>query len=123
LSEEEKAEIAATGKFWHTQITFGHPFQPMRLSTQNPFEEVVSRPISPIAALVPALINDPVYRESWKANIAMAFKDIWDSWDFHKFPTGTVKGKELVPSIHELAIKAADNFLYMLCLNGEMKKA
>jgi hypothetical protein len=37
LSEEEKAEIAATGKFWLTQITFGHPFQPIRLSTQNPF--------------------------------------------------------------------------------------
>lgn len=37
LSEEEKAEIAATGKLWYTQITFGHPFQPVHLSTQNPF--------------------------------------------------------------------------------------
>lgn len=37
LSEEEKVEIAATGKLWYTQVTFGHPFQPVMLSTQNPF--------------------------------------------------------------------------------------
>lgn len=37
LTDEEVAEIIATRKLWYTQITFGHAFQPVRLSTQNPF--------------------------------------------------------------------------------------
>jgi hypothetical protein len=38
LTPEELAEINASGgKLWYTQSTFGHPFQPVRMSTQNPF--------------------------------------------------------------------------------------
>lgn len=37
LSDEEIAELVATKKLWFTQSTFGKPFQPVRLSTQNPF--------------------------------------------------------------------------------------
>jgi len=37
LSDAEVAEIIATKKLWYTQVTFGHPFQPVMLSTQNPF--------------------------------------------------------------------------------------
>jgi len=38
LSPEELAEINETGCLWHTQLTFGQSFQPVRLSTQNPFK-------------------------------------------------------------------------------------
>lgn len=38
LSREEIDEIVRTGKIWHTQWTFGNLFQPIRMSTQNPFE-------------------------------------------------------------------------------------
>jgi hypothetical protein len=41
LVDEEVAEIIATRKLWYTQITFGHPFQPVQLSTQNPFTKEV----------------------------------------------------------------------------------
>lgn len=37
LSPEEIAEINTTGRIWYTQLTFGNPFQPVRMSTQNPF--------------------------------------------------------------------------------------
>jgi hypothetical protein len=37
LTPEELAEIAATGKLWYTQVTFGNPFQPVMLSTKSPF--------------------------------------------------------------------------------------
>lgn len=37
LTPEELAEIVATEQLWYTQITFGNAFQPVRLSTQNPF--------------------------------------------------------------------------------------
>ncbi len=37
LSEDELKEINDTGKLWHTQWTFGHPFQPIRMSTKRPF--------------------------------------------------------------------------------------
>lgn len=39
LSDEEIAEMAATKKLWYTQCTFGNNFQPVRLSTQNPFTQ------------------------------------------------------------------------------------
>ena len=38
LSPEELAEINATGQLWYTQSTFGNSFQPVCLSTQNPFK-------------------------------------------------------------------------------------
>lgn len=37
LTPEEIAEIVATGCIWHTQWTFGHAFQPIRMSTSKPF--------------------------------------------------------------------------------------
>lgn len=37
LSEEEIAEIVKTKKLWHTQLIMGHNFQPIIMSTQNPF--------------------------------------------------------------------------------------
>lgn len=39
LNKEEIDEIVKTGKLWFTQLTFGKPFQPVLMSTQNPFEE------------------------------------------------------------------------------------
>lgn len=38
LSEEEKAEILATGKIFYTQMLFGNNFHPVMMSTQNPFD-------------------------------------------------------------------------------------
>jgi hypothetical protein len=37
LSPEEIAEINRTGVIWYTQCVYGHQFQPVRMSTQNPF--------------------------------------------------------------------------------------
>lgn len=112
LNDEEIAELIATRKLWHTQITFGHPFQPVRLSTQNPFEEVPQpRLVSPIDALVSALKNDDGYRETWKANLAMAFVDEYKKWGDGQSIGGPADRMEL----HLLANKAADNFLNTLC--------
>lgn len=38
LTPEEIEQVTKTGKFWMTQLTFGHPFQPIRLSALSPFE-------------------------------------------------------------------------------------
>jgi hypothetical protein len=32
LSEEERAEVAKTGRIYYSRLTFGAPFQPMRFS-------------------------------------------------------------------------------------------
>lgn len=37
LTDEEIAEIVATKKIWHTQLTFGNNFQPIYMTTKNPF--------------------------------------------------------------------------------------
>lgn len=37
LSDEEVEEIVRTRRIWHTQLTFGHAFQPVRMATTNPF--------------------------------------------------------------------------------------
>lgn len=37
LSDEEIAEIVATKKLWYKQCLYGHNFQPVMMSTQNPF--------------------------------------------------------------------------------------
>lgn len=55
--------------------------------------------ISPVHFLKRKLEEDDNYRESWKANIAMAFKDYYD------------KDK----SLHENANVSADKFLTQLC--------
>lgn len=36
LSNAEIDEIVRTRTLWYTQLTFGHPFQPVLLSTQRP---------------------------------------------------------------------------------------
>lgn len=38
LTDEEIAEIIATKRIWHTQLTFGDLYHPIRMSTKNPFE-------------------------------------------------------------------------------------
>jgi hypothetical protein len=50
LSPEEIGEICRTGKLWYTQCIFGNQFQPVRLSTQNPFEgpSFVHNPINQV---------------------------------------------------------------------------
>lgn len=57
-----------------------------------------------VAILIEVLKYDEGYRESWKANIAMAFKD-----EYQMTP-GIGKA-----SINEIANQAADNFLKLLC--------
>jgi len=37
LNKEEIDEIVNTGKLYFTQLTFRGPFQPIQMSTQNPF--------------------------------------------------------------------------------------
>lgn len=39
LTDEEIAEIVATRRIWHTQMLYGHPFQPIHMSTRSPFEQ------------------------------------------------------------------------------------
>jgi hypothetical protein len=38
LSPEEVEEIVRTGRIYHTQLTFGGPVQPIRMSVTNPFD-------------------------------------------------------------------------------------
>lgn len=38
LNKEEIDEIVRTGRLWHTQCLFGGKFQPIMMTTQNPFE-------------------------------------------------------------------------------------
>jgi hypothetical protein len=118
LTDEEVAEIIATRKLWYTQTTFGHPFQPVRLSTHNPFEQQVysASESSPISRLVTALLNDTDYRETWKANIAMAFYDEYiRNWQLPNFDITNTK------QIAEVANQAAENFLNLLCAQGGEK--
>lgn len=109
LDPEEIAEINATSKLWYTQCVFGNPFQPVRMSTRNPFEKVRGKGFSPITALVSALKNDPGYRESWQANIAMAFVDTFNSF------MGKYGRNEAIAGVHAVANEAAANFLNSLC--------
>jgi hypothetical protein len=45
LTDAEIAEMIATRKLWYTQTTFGRPFQPVYLSTHNPFTpQIISEP-------------------------------------------------------------------------------
>lgn len=37
LSPAEIEEINRTGLLWHTQFTFGHPYQPIRMAVTKPF--------------------------------------------------------------------------------------
>ena len=56
------------------------------------------------------LKTDKGYRESWKANIAMAYKD---NWHWYKKKTGkNVMNRE---DRHIIANNAAEYFLQLLC--------
>jgi len=58
-----------------------------------------------VEQLVRAMNEDPQYRETWQANIAMSFYDEWLRDD----------GVTTRKSMHELANRAAHNFLTLLC--------
>jgi hypothetical protein len=60
-----------------------------------------------VAVLINELNNDPSYRESWKANIAMAFKDVASAKS-----TGNVNDFE---TDHLIANAGAEYFLKLLC--------
>lgn len=42
LTDAERAAIASGGKIWLWQYTFGRPFQPVALTTDNPWAEPVA---------------------------------------------------------------------------------
>ena len=45
LSDEEIAEIVATKRIWHTQLTFGNAFQPIMMTTRSPFEVIEAKEV------------------------------------------------------------------------------
>jgi len=61
--------------------------------------------------LVKQLNKDKGYRESWKANIAMAFLDSWFHYS-RKHPKKTMSKSDR----HAIANNAADLFLELLCM-------
>jgi len=63
-----------------------------------------------ISKLTTELKNDKEYRESWKANIAMSYKDN-EYW--YKKQTG--KKKLNIDDKHIIANNAAEHFLKLLC--------
>lgn len=38
LSDREIEEVVRTRKLWYTQMLFGHNFQPIAMSVENPFK-------------------------------------------------------------------------------------
>lgn len=56
-----------------------------------------------ITAIINLIKKDSGYRESWKANIAMAFYD-----EFRRTPSSK---RTNLKAIHKIANKAADNFV------------
>lgn len=63
-----------------------------------------------VETLVQALNEDPGYRISWQANIAVQFQD---SWQRAVESGGLPATRE---SIHEISNSAADSFLKLLCM-------
>lgn len=63
-----------------------------------------------VETLIQSLIKDEDYRRSWKANIAMAFKD-----EFHREVTRKKSWQINSTELHNVANTAADNFLNNLC--------
>jgi predicted membrane protein len=61
-----------------------------------------------IDVLTNELKTDAGYRQSWVANIAMAFYDacVWDDLDIEHF------------RLHKLSNDAAEHFISMLCRGG-----
>lgn len=62
--------------------------------------------------VVEALKNDPAYYVSWKANIAMSFKDEFERHLKEQGKRTAVSKLNL--NIHKVANTAADNFLNLL---------
>lgn len=63
------------------------------------------------------IANDPNYRITWQANIAMAFKDQW--MKTMEINSDCVDYK----TIHDIANKAANNFLDILCIEANKETA
>ncbi len=63
-----------------------------------------------IKELTDKLKNDKQYHESWKANIAMSYKDTYAQ--YKKESGRNVMNKE---DLHIIANKAAESFLDLLC--------
>jgi hypothetical protein len=63
-----------------------------------------------VETLIEFLKADEDYRRSWKANLAISFKDEY-------YRTYKVKGfsENELTEIHNVANNAADNFLKLLC--------
>ena len=68
---------------------------------------------NPISNLVKALQKDKDYYESWKANIAMAFKDEYVEQSY-KVDNARLEGFLTEIDIHELSNNAAERFLKQL---------
>jgi len=69
-----------------------------------------------VQELVTALRTDEDYRRAWKDNIAMAFKDeFWSTCTTHEH-------LDLMDSesLHEIANKASENFLKLLCNDSKL---
>lgn len=66
-----------------------------------------------IKTLVKNLKEDPAYRVSWKANIAMAFKD---ESSRRKGVLALTPTFTFDDAVNEIANRAADNFLDLLCM-------
>lgn len=125
LTPEEIKQIILTGKLWHTQWTFKKGFQPVAMSTSNPFEGQVDeldpetmKRLIPVAMQI--LINswkqdkEPgSYYHAWQSNIAMAFYDQIGQALFD------INGDKV--EILEAANKAAANFIDHLIANDENK--
>lgn len=63
-----------------------------------------------ISKITTELKNDAGYRESWKANIAMAYKDC-ENWYKQRTGKKRLNGKDR----HIIANDAAEHFLKLLC--------
>jgi len=61
---------------------------------------------SPVKDLIEALEKDDGYRDTWIANLAIAFQD-----EFHR--------SHLHYGVYEISNRAANNFLEMLCNTGK----
>jgi hypothetical protein len=72
--------------------------------------------LTEVKQLSKKLRKDEGYRESWKANIAMAFKDSWNQYSKKKRKTVMNKLDR-----HIIANEAAEYFLTLLCLPTEKK--
>jgi hypothetical protein len=69
-----------------------------------------------VETLCCALRKDPQYFESWKANIAMSFKD-----EFRTVHPGAMSPNEW-NNLHQIANTAAENFLNLLIRESNVQE-